>query len=542
APALKGHNWTSASGKPFWSYQYLSDTRSPLLDYAAEEQDLLGICKQPLKKIKRLKVEKRYPEVLREYEKLFSEGFFNAALVYQYAQSLTDLNRFDEGLKQLKQVLLLDSDHSLALNDMGAIFLLKKDYSRAVEYFHGAIHADSHNFAAVENLIAILNNLGFKDYIIQFTRSLLARSSNDDRLKTILQKYNLPTWYSEFTLKQFKTPNWSLSAEFLREISDLFKADIFIETGTFLGGTTLEAARVFKSVYTIELSEDLYRQAQEGFAGRENIKSYQGDSGKLFPELLKTIKGKIVFWLDGHFSEGITAKSEKNSPILEELAAIKAAQISDAIILIDDLRMFPNSWTKLPERPSLREYPTITELLQALRDINQDYVFVVLGDILLAYPYCPNIIMSPVIASCTVSRLFDEADKDGTRLIEEERIIGRAVGEELAVLQKLFATTASPEMAGLGEHLRLWKALWLMAEQQYGQAVEVLESLIADGLDHWRLHWYLAQTAYRNEKMTLAWKAIQTVCLRVPEFTEAQELFKTWERKNDQIGNTETNA
>ena len=48
---------------------------------------------------------------------------------------------------------------------------------------------------------------------------------------------------------------------------------IFIETGTYLGETTLAMAQVFDHCYTIEYDRSLYERANAIFTNRKNITS-----------------------------------------------------------------------------------------------------------------------------------------------------------------------------------------------------------------------------------------------------------------------------
>lgn len=125
----------------------------------------------------------------------------------------------------------------------------------------------------------------------------------------------------------------------------------FVETGTFLGDMVEAQKRDFRKIYSIELGEDLYNQAVERFNKYPHIKLLHGDSGVVLKDLLREINEPALFWLDGHYSAGITAKSGKNTPIMEELGAI-LSQKYDHIILIDDARLFIGEG----------DYPTIDEL------------------------------------------------------------------------------------------------------------------------------------------------------------------------------------
>lgn len=48
----------------------------------------------------------------------------------------------------------------------------------------------------------------------------------------------------------------------------------------------------------------------------------------------------MILWLDGHYSAGLTYNSAKESPLLDELAAMRAhlSRLGDVAIFIDDIR------------------------------------------------------------------------------------------------------------------------------------------------------------------------------------------------------------
>ena len=79
-----------------------------------------------------------------------------------------------------------------------------------------------------------------------------------------------------------------------------------------------------------------------------------------------------LFWLDGHYSEGITAKGQLNTPILAELNHILNHSIKDHVILIDDARCFNG----------LDDYPTIDELKKIIVDKKPALQFSVADDII----------------------------------------------------------------------------------------------------------------------------------------------------------------
>ncbi len=269
------------------------------------------------------------------------------------------------------------------------------------------------------------------------------------------------------TLKYIKTPDWSLSETFLQDLIHLFKADVFIESGTFFGTSAGRAAHFFKEVHTMELSPSLYQEAIKRLNSYRNVHVYCGDSSQLLPKILKSITSKIIFWLDGHYSEGSTARGSKNTPVMEELEAIKNSGITDAVILIDDMRCFQDVDDR-PENQSLKGYPAVAELEQAILEINKDYQFCIFGDTALAYPASDNVIVSPVIQACTVSRLSDKKQTDPQTLAQAENIIAHATSEEKATIKTLCNLfSQSTQRHGIAGHYYLWYSLILAQEKSF---------------------------------------------------------------------------
>jgi len=131
-----------------------------------------------------------------------------------------------------------------------------------------------------------------------------------------------------------------------------FKYELFIETGTYLGEMVEAQKKNFKRIFSIELGEDLYKDAVKKFANNKNVTLLQGDSSDVLIELCAKINEPAIFWLDGHYSAGITARGKKLCPIYEELSAIFDSKPLPHILLIDDARLFIGE----------NDYPTIPEL------------------------------------------------------------------------------------------------------------------------------------------------------------------------------------
>ena len=130
---------------------------------------------------------------------------------------------------------------------------------------------------------------------------------------------------------------------------------------------------MFAKAYTIELDPQLYASAQQRFSTLPNVEPLQGDSGEVLRDLLKQVDMPTLFWLDGHWSGGSTAKGKFETPIKEELRAILAHPLKDKhVVLIDDARCFDGT----------SDYPTIEQLRAMLDEPNASLRMEVKHDII----------------------------------------------------------------------------------------------------------------------------------------------------------------
>ncbi|NJR76863.1 MAG: hypothetical protein HC773_31660 [Scytonema sp. CRU_2_7] len=127
---------------------------------------------------------------------------------------------------------------------------------------------------------------------------------------------------------QFNNPHSYTKFRQIKSLQKKTKASVFIETGTYLGVTTKRCAPIFNKLYTIELDENLAKQAKEYLSNNKNIKVIQGDAVKILPNLLEgeEISNALVF-LDGHFSGGITACGDSPEPAIEELKYLRSTKV-----------------------------------------------------------------------------------------------------------------------------------------------------------------------------------------------------------------------
>jgi hypothetical protein len=134
--------------------------------------------------------------------------------------------------------------------------------------------------------------------------------------------------------------------------------------------------RRFQAIYSIELSLELYERARRRFVGVDRVRLIQGDSGEILPELAASIPEPCLFWLDGHYSYGETARGEEDSPLRKELAAVLARDQGRDVILIDDARY-------LTGRDG---YPSLAEIRASVGRARPDWVVEVARDIVRIHP------------------------------------------------------------------------------------------------------------------------------------------------------------
>ena len=145
-----------------------------------------------------------------------------------------------------------------------------------------------------------------------------------------------------------------------------------------MGDTSWAMKDIFEKVDTCELDERLAARAAERFKNAPNVKVWQGDSGVKIVEILRGITSETIclFWLDGHFSGGVTAKADLNTPISAEIDHI-FKHSKDHVILVDDARLFFSNEA---------DYPSFSEFEKQIRLYNPTAVIEVKDDIIRITP------------------------------------------------------------------------------------------------------------------------------------------------------------
>jgi hypothetical protein len=171
-------------------------------------------------------------------------------------------------------------------------------------------------------------------------------------------------------------PPHAVKQQIVSGYASAFGATAFIETGTYLGDMIYAVNDLFRVIASIELDPDLWKRAKHRFRAYPHVQIWQGDSSELLPQILNDISSNCLFWLDGHYSAGITAKGHLETAVANEVTTILGHKIKGHVILIDDARCFDGT----------HDYPTL-EGLQELVALNRpDYAFSVSNDVIRIHP------------------------------------------------------------------------------------------------------------------------------------------------------------
>ncbi len=131
----------------------------------------------------------------------------------------------------------------------------------------------------------------------------------------ILQKLKpfsyIDSWYAQsFNGQIRRTQN-------IVEICETFEPTVIIETGTFLGSSTVALARLTNGpVHTIEVNEKFAEKAKERFNKNHNnnkIEMHVGDSSQHISKILSDIdptKSRVFAYLDAHWEKSVPTETE----------------------------------------------------------------------------------------------------------------------------------------------------------------------------------------------------------------------------------------
>ncbi len=168
-------------------------------------------------------------------------------------------------------------------------------------------------------------------------------------LGNIYRNYKYRTWQKSGAPIP---PPHSVKQLAVLEYGKKYGCENFIETGTFMGRMIYTAKNSFSNVYSIELNDRYFESAKINFRNDLNVHLVHGDSARVLPTIIGKLNGPTLYWLDAHYSGGMTAKGDLETPILQELDTIYEGSTDCSVVLIDDAQHFTGE----------KDYPSISEL------------------------------------------------------------------------------------------------------------------------------------------------------------------------------------
>jgi hypothetical protein len=192
----------------------------------------------------------------------------------------------------------------------------------------------------------------------------------------VFEGYGIKKTYERWLSKDKLVPvSFAKKQLVVKTFAQKYGIRVFVETGTYLGDMVAAVSNDFDRIYSIELSEDLFKQAAKKFAEYKHITIVHGNSFQVMPEILRHIDVPCLFWLDGHYSSGNSAKEKKEASLMKELKQICAHPVKNHVILINDAHLFTGK----------NDYPTLKFLRTFVESRLHYYEFDAQNDIIRIY-------------------------------------------------------------------------------------------------------------------------------------------------------------
>ncbi|MFL5538543.1 MAG: hypothetical protein ACJ8J0_06095 [Longimicrobiaceae bacterium] len=136
-----------------------------------------------------------------------------------------------------------------------------------------------------------------------------------------------------------KTP-YLVKVSAIRHYARRHGTRVLVETGTNLGLMVVSQRNHFERIWSIELDPALHAAARERLKRFRHVTLLRGDSGVELAKVLAELDRPALFWLDAHWSGGVTARGAVDTPISQELAMVLAHPVRGHVVLIDDAHEF----------------------------------------------------------------------------------------------------------------------------------------------------------------------------------------------------------
>ena len=182
-------------------------------------------------------------------------------------------------------------------------------------------------------------------------------------------------WYWKLRGEPIRSPHL-LKQRTVRDYAQRYGLRVLVETGTYYGEMVEAMKSRFAEIYSVEFDSQLAQRAAKKFSRWPHIHILEGDSQKVVPELLKSLKEPTLFWLDaGYYGWAGLHGNEKR--LTSEIEAVLSHSIPQHVILMDDARGLNG----------LNGSPTVPELKQRIESEFPGRGFEVKYDILRITPF-----------------------------------------------------------------------------------------------------------------------------------------------------------
>jgi len=172
--------------------------------------------------------------------------------------------------------------------------------------------------------------------------------------------------------------NFGVPEEEIEFLKHIMKLDVFVEGGTYKGGTAKSMGEKFRKIFTIEKSDIMFEIAKENLKDTNNITLLKGDTREHLDSIIGNNEN-ILFWLDAHWSGGDTYGEEDECPLIEELDIIFKYN-KNYVILIDDARLF---LAPPPYPHNFNNWQSLTDIMKA---IPESWELIEFEDVIYLFP------------------------------------------------------------------------------------------------------------------------------------------------------------
>ena len=137
----------------------------------------------------------------------------------------------------------------------------------------------------------------------------------------------------------------------IKNVLKFYDIKNFVETGTGIGEVVRSVCEIDQNIniHTIEIIEEIYNKNKISLSYLDNVNWHLGQSSDVLPDIVPSLQGSTLFWMDAHFpgadfglaEYGDEKNIDKRLPLKSELEIIiKNKDVSNDVFIIDDLRIY----------------------------------------------------------------------------------------------------------------------------------------------------------------------------------------------------------